>query len=316
MKTKILSVLLLFCVFVSVIELKFAQTSSFASNEFISSDFSISSYYKLLEQLSGLTQEEIESSPYIKLITVNYDGKISSHLTNKPTVISALLDLGYPLSNNNVITSTSTVGSIFQQAFVRVDTYTTTVEELFSDIPFTTEIQGAVLCQKLQRQSIKQEGVLGIQSTTIKKTYIGGEFSDEEVLNQATIKEPIPEIIVLEGPNDTPDSVQQRGYSCPFWESYVDGIQATDEEKQWLKFTMKMESGCNAESNKSYYKGLFQWDPCLWYSSYPNDNIFDGAKQIQRTLEKIRAGANPKNMWPGVYKQYVKIYGELSWLSN
>jgi len=273
-------------------------------------------YYQLLEQLSGVTQEEIESSPHIKLITVNYNGRITSHLTNKPSVISALLDLGYPLTNNNIITSTSPTGLLLQQTFVRVDTYTTTVEELFSDILFTTEIQGTTLCQKLQKQSVKQTGVLGIQSTTVKKTYISGELSNEEILNQTIVRQPQPEIIILEGPNDTPDSVIQRGYNCPFWESYIDGISATNEEKQWLKFTMRLESGCNAESNKSYYKGLFQWDPCLWYTSYPNDNIFDGTKQIQRTLEKIRAGANPKNMWPGVYKEYVKTYGELSWLDG
>lgn len=287
---------------------------SFAAAELSKSDPHL--YYQLLEQLSGVTQEEIESSPHIKLITVNYNGRITSHLTNKPSVISALLDLGYPLTNNNIITSTSPTGLLFQQTFVRVDTYTTTVEELFSDIPFTTEIQGTTLCQKLQKQSVKQTGVLGIQSTTVKKTYISGELSNEEILNQTIVRQPQPEIIILEGPNDTPDSVIQRGYNCPFWESYIDGISATNEEKQWLKFTMRLESGCNAESNKSYYKGLFQWDPCLWYTSYPNDNIFDGTKQIQRTLEKIRAGANPKNMWPGVYKEYVKTYGELSWLDG
>ena len=311
MKTKILCAVLFFALLSGF---GYFSKNSFASTELSKSDLHL--YYQLLEQLSGMTQEEIESSSQIKLITVNYNGKIASHLTNKPTVISALLDLRYPLSNNNIITSTSPAGLLLQQTFVRIDTYTTTIEELFSDIPFTTEIHGTVLCQKLQKQTVTQAGVLGIQSTTIKKTYVNGEVSSEEVLNQTVIREPKPEIIVLEGPNDTPDSVEQRGYNCPFWESYIDGIPATDEEKQWLKFTMRLESGCNAESNKSYYKGLFQWDPCLWYASYPNDNIFDGTKQIQRTLEKIRAGANPKNMWPGVYKQYVKTYGELSWLNN
>ena len=77
---------------------------------------------------------------------------------------------------------------------------------------------------------------------------------------------------------------------------------------------MRKESGCNAEHNRGTYKGLFQWEPCLWYRLYPTDNIFCGETQIKNTLAKVRAGANPKYMWPAVYKLYVAQYGELSWL--
>ena len=80
---------------------------------------------------------------------------------------------------------------------------------------------------------------------------------------------------------------------------------------------MRWEYGCNAESDKDdFYKGLFQWSPCQWYSQFPTDNIFDGKAQIRRTLQKLRAGADPEYMWPAVYKRYVATYGELSWLAN
>ena len=163
-----------------------------------------------------------------------------------------------------------------------------------------------------------QQGVLGAMTQTIKKTYQGGDLVASEIMNKSVVKNPVKEIIILEGPNDSPDQVPQIGYNCPYWESYIDNdVTAFDEEKQWLKFTMRWESGCNGESNKnSYYKGLFQWDPCLWYEQYPNDNIFDGKAQIKRTLEKLRAGARPQYMWPAVYKKYVATYGELSWLNN
>ncbi len=273
-----------------------------------------SNYYSLLENLYKVKAEEIKSSPRLRLVTINYDGEVDTFLTNKPSPVIALLDLDYPLSNRNLLISTSPINSLYNNTFINVQSYTSTIDELTLEIPFTSEVQGSVLCSKLQRQEVAQAGVLGLMSQKIKRTYKGEELIAEEIVEETTLRDPRPQIIIIKGPDDTPDSVPQRGYNCAFWEAYIDNISASEEEKQWLKFTMRWESGCNAENNKAYYKGLFQWDPCLWYTQYPNDNIFDGGKQIQRTIDKVRAGANPKNMWPAVYKKYVATYGELSWL--
>jgi hypothetical protein len=149
----------------------------------------------------------------------------------------------------------------------------------------------------------------------IKKIYEGRDLLTQEVIDQNIVKAPRAEIIVIKGPNDSPSSVPQRGYDCVYWHSYVDNLNASQEEKQWLKFAMKLESGCNAESNSNqYYKGLLQWDPCLWYKQFPNENIFDGEAQIKRSLQKLRNGADPSRMWPNVYSRYVEKYGALSWL--
>jgi hypothetical protein len=105
---------------------------------------------------------------------------------------------------------------------------------------------------------------LGVAVQTVQKIYEGNTLVSTEIVGETIVSEPRKEISIVSGPNDSPDEVEQHGYNCPYWESYIDNnIVASDEEKQWLKFTMRWESGCNAESNNNeYYKGLFQWSPC------------------------------------------------------
>lgn len=254
----------------------------------------------------------------IKYILVDNDGNIEHFLTRASNPIDALVENGYVISGMNKILTTSSLNDLSNQAFIVLKTYRTTIENVNITVPYEKIIQGGSMCQKLSEQIVKQQGVLGIMTQTIQKTYEGDTLIATEIVNEDIVKNPINEIIILQGANDSPEEVPQRGYDCEYWSSYVDNsVSATLEEKQWLKFTMKWESGCNAESNKnSYYKGLLQWDPCLWYQAYPNDNIFDGAAQIRHALEKLRAGANPKYMWPAVYKKYIAKYGELSWLAD
>lgn len=272
-----------------------------------------SSWSKLIFEVDA---QEAQSQLETKYITVDNDGDIQHFLTNATTPIDALVENGYSVSNMNRVITTSPLNSLTNNAYITIQTYRTTLEDITIALPFERIIQGNSLCQTLSRKIITQQGVLGTMTQTFKKTYQGGDLVATEIVNQNILKNPVKEIIILEGPDDDPSEVPQIGYNCPYWESYVDNnVVANDEEKQWLKFAMRWESGCNAESNKnSYYKGLFQWDPCLWYEQFPNDNIFDGKAQIKRTLEKLRKGARPQYMWPAVYKKYVAIYGELSWL--
>jgi len=258
--------------------------------------------------------EEVKKELNIKLVTVNYNGKIQSHLTRSYSPVTALIDLGYSVSNMNRITSISPISELHNNSYILVQSYTSTIDEIVYEIPYKTIIKGSTLCQQLSPKVKEQEGVLGLMLKRVKRIYRGNELIAEEILEESVQKEARAEIIVIKGPDDSPASVPQIGYNCTYWHAYVDGLNATAEEKQWLKFVMKWESGCNAENNKGFYKGLFQWSPCIWYKQWPYDNIFDGRLQIKRALEKLRNGTDPNNVWPAVHRKYVAKYGELSWL--
>jgi len=250
----------------------------------------------------------------IKIITITHNKNSSVYLTKRTTPAQALLSLGFPVGNNNRIFSTSPADNLFTESHILVQTYRTELSSLKVEIPFEIEKKGTALCAKLAKPTVEQEGVLGVKTQIIEKYYLEDKFISERVVSEKIEREPVNEIISITGASHEPESVTQLGPNKAFWESVVDGLNATEEEKRWLKFTMYWESGCNAENNKGFYKGLFQWNPCLWYQLYPNDNIFDGYAQIRNTLNKVRAGAHPKNMWPAVYKKYLGIYPPLSWL--
>ena len=265
----------------------------------------------------GVSTQEATGDNGIKIVTVNYDGEIRMLFSRSYSPVTALIDAGYSVSNKNRIVSTSPISQLQNKTFIRVHTYRTTIEEVLLEIPFETILKGSVLCKSMAQEVREQEGVLGAMSQRIKRTYRGDLLVAEEIVDEKIEREARPEIIVIRGPQDLPSSVPQRGYDCGYWNGYIDNsVNATEEEKQWLKFVMKCESGCNAENNRSFFKGLFQWNPCLWYKQYPNSNIFDGELQIKRTLEKLRAGANPNQMWPGCHRKYKAQpeYEELSWL--
>ncbi len=265
-------------------------------------------------EIYGTNSAEAKSCSTVKVITVNYEGEVQSHLCRSHSPVTALIDLGYSISNKNKITSTSPINLLLSNSYILVESYRTTIDEILIELPYERIIEGNVLCKRLVSEEKEQEGVLGLMTQKIKRVYKGDRLIAEEIIEERIEREPRPEIIIIKGPEDLPDSVPQRGYNCPYWNTYIDNINATEEEKQWLKFIIHCESGCNAESNKSFHKGLFQWDPCLWYTQYVSENIFDGEAQIKITLQKLREGANPNRMWPACHSRYKKQYEELSWL--
>jgi hypothetical protein len=268
-------------------------------------------------EVYGVSSQEATSNNSVKMVTVNYDGKIKKIFSRSYSLVTALIDSGYSLSNRNRIVSTSPINQLQNPSFIQVHTYRSTIDEVLLEIPYKTVLKGSVLCKSLSQEIKEQEGVLGLMTQRIKRTYRGDMLVAEEIIEEDIQREARPEIIVIRGPEDLPSSVPQRGYACGYWNEYIDSsVNATNEEKAWLKFMMHCESGCNAESNKSFFKGLFQWNPCLWYKQYPNDNIFNGELQIKRTLEKLRAGANPNQMWPACHRRYKNQpeYEELSWI--
>lgn len=283
---------------------------------YVDSMFPVISYSEgnpsILEEVFR-NQKTIEDTK-IKVITVTYNQNSSVYLTKSINPTQALLSLGYPVTSSNRIFSTSPTNTLYTDSHILVQTYRTQLSTITTDIPFETITKDTSLCARLAKPVVEQKGVLGVKTQIIETYYLEDKFISERVVSESIDKEPVDEIISYTGANHEPHSVTQLGYNCDHWNSVVDSLNATDEEKQWLKFTMKLESGCNAESNKSTYKGLFQWSPCLWYRLFPNDNIFDGYAQIRNTLNKVRAGAHPKNMWPAVYRKYLQQYPPLSWL--
>lgn len=269
----------------------------------------------LIHMVYGVNSD-VEKRRYTpKVVTVNYEGKIKKHISTASSPVFALLELGYPISTMKKVISTSPMNTLYNHSYIYVFSYRDTIDEVKLEIPYQRIVKGGTLCERLSQKVLQQEGVLGIMTQKVRRIYERGELVMEEILEKDITREPRAEIYIIKGPDDSPKEVPQIGYSCGYWFAYVDTLNASVEEKRWLKWTMKYESGCNAENNRHpYYKGLFQWDPCLWYQQYPSDSIFDGRVQIKRTLEKLRGGANPARMWPAVYKLYVAKYGELSWL--
>lgn len=273
--------------------------------------------YDFSQMVFGISSEELQAQATTKVVVINNDGDIKYFLTKAPTPIDALLDNGYVVNTMNKVITTSPIAELSNHAYIILQTYRTTIEEINISVPYSKIQEGTSLCPALAEAVVTQKGVMGIMTQTVKKTYEGENLVATEITDQKIIKPAINQIVILKGPNNSPSEVPQIGYNCTFWQSYVDNsVDTTDEIKQWLKFTMFWESGCNAESNKSYYKGLLQYDPCIWYELYPNENIFDGKLQIKHAIEKLQAGASPANMWPAVYKKYVAQYGPLSWLAN
>jgi len=269
----------------------------------------------LIHMVYGI-DADVEKGRYTpKIVFVNYEGEIKKHISTASSPVFALMELGYPISTMKKVVSTSPMNTLYNNSYIYVFSYRDTIDEVKLDIPYQRIVKGGTLCERLSQKVLQQEGVLGIMTEKIRRVYERGDLVMEEILEKNITREPRAEIYIIKGPDDSPKEVPQIGYNCDYWFAYIDTIKASAEEKRWLKWTMKYESGCNAENNRHpYYKGLFQWDPCLWYQQYPNDSIFDGRAQVKRTLEKIRGGANPARMWPAVYKLYVAKYGELSWL--
>jgi uncharacterized protein YabE (DUF348 family) len=190
--------------------------------------------------------QEAQAEIPTKFITVDNDGDIQHFLTNAPTPMDALIENGYSVSSMNRVLTTSPLNVLTNNAYITLQTYRTVIEDITITLPYEKVTQGGSLCQKLSEQVITQKGVLGAMTQTFKRTYQGGDLVASEIINQDIIKNPVKEVVVLEGPDDNPSQVPQIGYNCSYWEAYIDSsVSASDEEKQWLKFTMKWESGCN-----------------------------------------------------------------------
>lgn len=248
--------------------------------------------------------EKISQGP--KLITVQKGTEVTKIFTTSCDIKDILKKNGIEVTENDLIYLNSEYlvdGSIVK--IIRTESIV--VEEQIA-VPYETETRKTSKYAKGE-EHVVQKGVLGIKRQMVLLYYEDGILISEKVLDEIVEKEARKEIVEIGTSWYSFEGIVIRGYNCSYWYSVVDNSPYSQEEKRWLKYIMYCESGCNAESNKSSYKGLFQWSP-LWWRKQFSENIFDGHAQIRHTIAKYRAGeATRASQWPACHARYVRAYG-------
>lgn len=248
--------------------------------------------YDIRGNIFGTNSNIEKNSRKPKIVYIKKGGYVYTVLTMETDINEILKQYKIDISDNEKISISTEY--ILDGTFVKVIQTETVIEDVRLEIPFTTEVIKSY--QRFEgEKEILQEGVLGLRTKRVQNYYEDGVLKESIVLLDTLSREPVKEIVEIGTSTYTLDGIEKRGYNCPYWHNVINNGAYTEEEKEWLKYVMYCESGCNAESTKSYYKGLFQWDPKWWRKQY-TENIFDGYAQIQHTIEKYRAGG--KNMWP------------------
>jgi len=245
------------------------------------------------------SKERVSQGP--KVITVKRGNdvfKIFTTLTNIPDILkqndiflenndSIILNTRYPVDG--------TILSIIKTEIFLV--------ENIIDIPYETQIIRTSDLFEGERKTL-QKGVLGLKTEKFLHYYEDGILVKSELIEENVHSEPVSEVVKVGTSWYSLEGITIRGYNCPYWYSVVNSGPYSTEEKKWLKFIMYCESGCNAESNKSTYKGLFQWSPYWWRKQF-SENIFDGHAQLKHTIAKYRAGESTRaNQWPSCHSKY------------
>lgn len=264
-----------------------------------------SAYIDLTSLVYGTPSEY--TGNYAKFVTIKKGSYLYRVLTSNTDIYSLLREYKIPVEKDERVTCNTKYvmdGSIIKLIKTEV---VTEIKEI--DLPYKVEI---IKTDKYMQgeEYVTQEGVLGIKTEKYVNYFEDGVLIKSELVEERIKREPTKEIVEMGTATYSLQDIQQKGYNCNYWYSVVDSGPYTDQEKQWLKYVMYCESGCNAESNKGTYKGLFQWNPKYWKIFYPSDNIFDGNAQIRNTVQKIRAGVNMSSYWPSCHARYVATYGE------
>lgn len=250
-------------------------------------------------------QEKASYGP--KLITIQRGDTVFNTLTTLSNVYDILRENSIKLDKNDYVYLNTEY--VINGSVIKIVKTTNTIFEMLEEIPFEKEVIENPQLLKGEEKII-QEGKSGIKKQVYFNTYEDNVLVKSELIDEIIIKKPIKEIKEIGTSMYSLNNIEKKGYNCPFWYSVVDSGPYTQEEKDWLKFMMYCESGCNAESNKSNYKGLFQWSPYWWNKQF-DENIFDGYAQIKHTVEKYRAGeATRSSQWPACNAKYLKAIGK------
>lgn len=251
--------------------------------------------------LPNPTRERISYGP--KLISIKRGDEVVKVLTTLTKVEDILKENGFILEKNDRVYLNTQY--VIDGSIIKIVRTSDVIFERLDEIPYLSETRENSNLLKGEKNII-QDGVMGIKKEVYQNTYEDGVLVKSVLTDEIVLKHPQKEIIEIGTSLYTLDGIEPHGYNCPYWYSVVDSTPYSQEEKDWLKFVMYCESVCNAESNKSGYKGLFQWSPYWWDKQF-SENIFDGHAQIKHTIEKYRAGESTRaNQWPGCNAKYLR----------
>jgi len=275
------------------------------NNIVLAEDIEESVQYNIADMVFRTDTQLERMSRRPKLIHIKKGDYVYNIFTVERDIYKILDEFQIPLSSQEKVIISSqylTNGSL-----VRVIKTETIIEEVEKEIPFDTKI---IKTDKYLKgtEYISQVGVLGIKKQKVINYYEDGVLIESKILEERTVREPVTKVLEIGTSMYSLAGIDSRGYNCEYWYQVVDTGPYTEEEKRWLKFIMFCESGCNAESNKGPYKGLFQWSP-HWWSRQFKENIFDGHAQIRNTISKYRAGESTRaNQWPACHARYNRIH--------
>ncbi|HBB64801.1 MAG: 3D/G5 domain-containing protein [candidate division WS6 bacterium GW2011_GWC1_33_20] len=253
----------------------------------------------------GVDKERERDSGNPKIVSIKKNDNTYKILTTETDIHKVLKENNIQLEKKDVLSMSTEY--VKDGSIVRIVSTDRIIVQKIFDIPYAKEIVKSESYLEGDKRVI-QEGVLGVRVQRVLNYYEDGVLISSEIIDERVEREPIKQIVEVGVSWYSLDEIEKRGYDCGYWYSVVDSGSFSDEEKRWLKFIMYCESGCNAESNKSNYKGLFQWSPYWWRKQFP-ENIFDGHAQIKHTIEKYRAGESTRaNQWPACHASYNRTY--------
>lgn len=269
-------------------------------------DTEIQTDVDIKELIFGTDTQLERGSRRPKLIHIKKGEYVYSVFTLETDIYKILKDFRINIDGEEkVIVSTE---NIKNGSLVRVIKVESVIEEVEIEIPFEKEVIKTDKYLKGETY-IAQEGVLGIKTQRVLTYYEDGVLVEKKILGEQISRVPVKQVVEEGTSLYSLAGIDPKGYNCDYWYSVVDSGPYSQEEKRWMKFIMYCESGCNAESNKGTYKGLFQWSP-FWWSKQFSENIFDGHAQIRNTIGKYRAGESTRaNQWPACHARYVSTYG-------
>ncbi len=262
--------------------------------------------YDIKKAVFGIDTQQERYSRKPKILSIKKGRTVYKVLTTETDVYQILKQYKIDISGKEKIIINTPY--ILNGTFITLIQTETIVENILLDIPFSTETKKSNMLAEGEKK-IVQEGVLGKKRVIVQSYYEDGILKDSVVLAESIVTEPVKKIYEIGTSIYSLEGIELRGYNCPYWYSVVDSGPYSNEEKEWLKFIMYCESGCNAEHNKSIYKGLFQWNPKWWKKQF-SENIFDGHAQIKNTITKYRAGESTrKNQWPACHAKFLSESG-------
>lgn len=249
-------------------------------------------------------------SAYEDTFTMNlvrlFDGDEEiTFLTQAETIDEALKERNIDCGHDDIILPTPE-NILSKKAVIKVIRVNNEIEQETVDIPFDTVIKKDPLMPDTYKK-VQQNGVLGTLMRKYSLEFRNGELVDRQLLGEERITEPISEIIII---GTRKHDIYSGPNSCPFWDNIIDNKTVNPEEKHWLKYMIRCESGCNTYANNAnLYFGIMQFNKLTFYSTFSGKDIFNGHEQLEYSLSIYRMGAAARHThFKGCEVRYNSLY--------